>query len=131
MKKTKKYFRDQINSSYSNACSVFREAMEKYGEKRKTRGWRDAKIERVGNEWNGDIVGFCYNVRKNELIVEIYWQGDSTDGNDCVVFDRSGIVLPAESYWDGYRTREDHSDVRFDQDELYQAMKNFAVKYLN
>lgn len=128
MKKTKKYYRDAINKSYQTACTVFVEALTKYGNKCKTRGWRTANISPVSNNWNGSITGFSYSKRK--LYVDVYWQGDSTDGEDSVQFREFGIVLPSESWFDGERTREDHSDIEFEEKELYQAMKNFADKYL-
>lgn len=130
MKKTKKYYRDLINADYTSACSILKEAMDRYGDKLATRGHRKITIDRVSNNWNGSITGFCFNKFTNKLSVQIYWQGDSTDGDGAVEFNPNGITLRQESYWTGSHTRIEHSDVHFDKDQLWQAMKNFATKYL-
>lgn len=129
MKLTKKYYRDQINSSYHSAKKVFLEALLKYGPHCTTRGWRDCPIDAVPNNRNGSIIGFSYV--KKIFYVDIYWQGDLTDGEDSVPMDWTGVTLKAVSWFDGERTREDHSDVSFEPATIYTAMKKFADKYLN
>lgn len=126
MKKTKKYYRDQIAKGYDEAAAVIREAVFRYGHPQKTRGWREAPIDHVSNSHNGEITGF--NITRKVFLVDVYWQGDSTDGDNEVMFDKDGIELAAE--WDDITKSEVHSAVEFDSDKLYEAMKNFAAKYL-
>lgn len=126
-KKTKKYYRDLIAKDYNSAVSAFTEAIVKYGDKCSTRGWREVNISHVPNGQNGEIIGFSYV--KKKFYVDVYWQGDSTDGEDSVLFDRNGVCLDAE--WNEYSHEVEHGNVSFNSGQLYQAMKNFSLKYLN
>lgn len=126
-KKTKKYYRDLIAKDYNSAVSAFTEAIVKYGDKCSTRGWREVDISHVPNGQNGEIIGFSYV--KKKLYVDVYWQGDSTDGEDSVLFDRNGVCLDA--YWDDDLGEVVHGDVNFNSQHLYAAIKKFSDQYLN
>lgn len=129
MVKTKKYYRDTINSSYDAAYSVLGEVLDKYGDI-PYRSQREAIFENVSNNRNGEIRGFLYNKKLKQISARIYWQGDSTDGDDYAVIDKTGVILPAETFYDGRRTIEEHGDIMFGKEELYQAIKNLASTYL-
>ena len=77
--------------------------------------------------WNHQVKGFHLD-RKGELFIDIYWQGDSTDGDTCIsarqFIGRSTVVIPAESFFDGYRTRTIHSDLRVERKEIEEATKS-------
>lgn len=71
--------------------------------------------------WNHEITGFWLN-KNGELMIDIYWQGDSTDGNTCIsgssFRSRDTVVVPAEHFFDGSRTRIVHGDLRIEKSEL-------------
>lgn len=96
--------------------------------KKVTKEFTENKEIRLDCEFNWDhkIEGFHLN-SKNELIINIYWQGDSRDGNDYInasEFNYSNkVVIPAETFFDGYRTRTIHSDIRVERSELDDAAK--------
>lgn len=126
MKITKKYYRDLINKSYDDACKVILEAIKKYGSKEGlTRGHRQAKFDCSMNS-NHQITGFYYKP-KDHLFVDIYWQGDDTDGEKCVDFNKQGISIAPE--YDSL-DREKHGRISIYKEELYDAMKSFAKEYL-
>ena len=82
---------------------------------------------------NHQVKGFHIN-RNGELFIDIYWQGDSTDGDTCLSANafkyRDTIVIPAESFFDGYRTRIVHSDLRITRKELEEA-KESLIEWLS
>lgn len=77
--------------------------------------------------WNANIDGFG-KLADGTRTVSVYWQGDSTDGNETMRLDKvlRGATIPAESYSDGYRTRYRHGDVRVDKDMLNSALSAYA-----
>jgi len=123
MRKTKKYYRDEINKSLSHALVILPEIVSHYGKNPK--GYRGRKEIFVDTEmgWNHRITGF--NFYKGDLYINVYWQGDSTDGDDSVkiVPNKTSYRIPAEYYDDGYRTRTVHGDINIDSKELYNAIK--------
>ena len=134
-KKTAKYYRDILSGSDTRkAVSVLPEVIKKYGHKR----WSGSK----GNdelclkgytefEWNHRIDGF-FLTEKGVACVDIYWQGDSTDGNDSLRVDEciNGKTIPAEHEWLGDRTYCRHGDLRISAEEFRNALKAVA-KYLS
>ena len=84
--------------------------------------------------WNHQIRGFyigTYKDSKGKLLADIYWQGDSTDGNDSEYASALayGKVIPAEHEWLGDRTYCRHGDLRITREEFADALKAVA-KYL-
>lgn len=73
--------------------------------------------------WNHRITGFSFY--KGDLYINIYWQGDSTDGDSSVkiIPGKISYRIPAEHYDDGYITRTVHDDINIDSEELYNAIK--------
>ena len=119
MKKTKKYYRElipTITSAYKLEEVVI-EVIKKYKPRGlETEMWWDHQLK--------DLV-----VDKNKLYVEVYWQGDSTDGEDYVIFSNvynRRHTIPAKSYFDGYRTRYDHEDIRIEPSEVKELINNLV-----
>ena len=127
-KKTAKYYRDIFSGNdIRKAISALPEVIKKYGYKR----WSGSK----GNdtlymkkytefEWNHQIEGF-FLTDKGKLCVDIYWQGDSTDGNDSLYVSECiyGKTIPAEHEWLGDRTYTRHGDLRISKEEFEAAIK--------
>ena len=117
MKKTKKYYRElipTITSAYKLE-EVLIEVIKKY----KPRG---LEAEMGWDHQLKDLV-----VDKNRLYVEVYWQGDSTDGEDYVLFlnvYNRNHTIPAKSYFDGYRARYTHGDIRIEPSEVKELINN-------
>lgn len=126
MKKTKKYYRDQVAINEYHALAVLPEIVSHYGKNPK--GCRGRKEVFVDTEmgWNHRITGFSFY--KKDLYIDVYWQGDSTDGNDSIkiIPKRTNYRIPAEHFDDGIRTRTVHSDINIDSDELYEAIKKLV-----
>lgn len=128
MRKTKKYYRDLINASFDQACAILPEVVVKYGEKiDKNRYCISARSEYT---WNYRVEGFI--TVGTTVYVSIYWQGDSTDGyNDIPLADvRRGRVIPAETSFDGERTREKHGDIHVTPQSVYNAILKIAENQL-
>ena len=128
VKKTTKYYRDILaGDDTRKAVSVIPEVIRKYGIN-DTFDRHYINIETEFN-WNHQITGFTlgYNGR---LYAGIYWQGDSTDGNDCELVDNllGGKTIAAT--WDnvggtvGYVQR--HSPLNITKEEFALAVKALA-----
>lgn len=123
MRKTKKYYQNIVNRGLLSALAILPEIVSHYG--KNPRGCRGRKEIFVGTEmgWNHRITGFSFY--KKELYIDVYWQGDDTDGDASVkiVSGKTSYRIPAKHYDDGYRTRTVHSDINIDSEELYNAIK--------
>lgn len=135
-KKTAKYYRDILSGNDTRkALSVLPEVIKKYGRKRWDKYSKGNDIINLRAytefEWNHRIEGFFISDR-GELCVDIYWQGDSTDGNDSVsaISCLNGKVIPAEHEFIGGRTYYRHGDLRISREEFEDAIKAVA-KYLD
>ena len=135
-RKTAKYYREILNSgNIYNAVKLLPEIIKKFGYKR----WEDysktndsISLRRYTEfEWNHRINGFFLN-DKGKVCVDIYWQGDSTDGNDSLYADEciNGKTIPAEHEFIGGRTYYRHSDIRISREEFADAIKAVA-QYLS
>ena len=134
-RKTAKYYREILtNGTISQAVAVIPEIIKKFGRKRWSTSKHNDIIYLKGYtefEWNHQIVGF-FITDKGQLCADIYWQGDSTDGN-CSEYASSlmyGKTIPAEHEWLGDRTYYKHSDLRITAEEFKNAVKCIA-KYLS
>jgi hypothetical protein len=136
-KKTAKYYREILkNGTATQAVSILPEVIKKYGRKR----WGD-KYSKHNDiiplrgytefEWNHRINAFFLS-DKGELCVDIYWQGDSTDGNESLTARECmyGKVIPAVHEFIGGRTYTKHSDLRIGKEEFLNAVKAVA-EYLS
>lgn len=123
MRKTKKYYQNIVNQGLLPALAILPEIVSHYG--KNPQGLRGRKKIFVDTEmgWNHRITGFSFY--KGDLYINIYWQGDSTDGISSVkiVPGRISYRIPAEHYDDGYRTRTVHNDINIAAEELYNAIK--------
>lgn len=126
MRKTKKYYRDLINKDKNFAFSIAEEVITKYGTHTKTRGERTVLAE-SSFPYNCQIHGF--SIYKKKFYVDIYWQGDSTDGIAAVLFKDAivGTSIPREI--DG--SYEIHGNLQITPEMVHEALKDFAKRYLN
>ena len=136
-RKTAKYYREILNGNdIRKAISVLPEVIKKFGSKR----WASSKHNDqiyirpyTEFEWNHQIEKFGIN-DKGIVYVDIYWQGDSTDGNTSEYANNliNGRVIPAE--WDNiggsYGMVQRHGLLRITREEFTNALKAVA-KYLS
>lgn len=126
-RKTTKYYRDELVKPHNALAmeSLIKEVIAKYGGEYK----RISLSQRVDYNWNHRVEGFCTN-SKGEVLVMVYWQGDSTDGDDYVSFRevlRNGkSVIRAEHEWLGDRTYCRHGDIRVEKEEVESLIKELA-----
>lgn len=122
-RKTPKYYREELlkNHNLSTLTTLIKEVVTKYG--------KDNQISLKNDDfnWNHQVTGFRVT-SKGIVYVDVYWQGDSTDGDTCVslsdVFNRGKVTIKAEHYFDGYRTRCRHSDINV---EKYEVVKLISL----
>ena len=103
MRKTDKYFRTELRKGFDEGSAVIADVLKKHF----TGKWgTEVKVKNEFN-WNHCVEGFGLT-SKGEVYVNVYWQGDNTDGNNTVCLNdfkyRNEVVIPAESFFDGYRT---------------------------
>lgn len=129
------YYREIFAAgNISKAVSVLPEVIKKYGYKRWDKYSNGNDILRVKKytefNWNHRIESF-FLTNKGKLCVDIYWQGDSTDGDTSELASKVmyGYTIRGEYFFDGERTRETHSDIRISREEFADAIKAIA-KYL-
>lgn len=127
MRKTKKFYREQVMTSFSSAILLLPELVKKYGKNPVgRRGRQSIGVPSPSSFWNHYITNFhLYN---GKLFATVYWQGDSTDGDDVIriIPGTFNYRIPAEHYDDGYRTRTIHNDINIDSTELYDAIKRLV-----
>lgn len=135
-RKTAKYYRDLLTSgNIYNAVKALPEIIKKFGYKRwekYSKGNDTLNLRKYTEfEWNHRIDGFFLN-EKGRVCVDIYWQGDSTDGNDSLYVEEciNGKTIPAEHEWLGDRTYYRHGDLRITAEEFRNAIKAVA-QYLS
>lgn len=124
-RKTAKYYREELvkPQSMNTLNTLIKEIVTKFGSS------NDLYIGGVECNWNHWVKGF--SVGKNGILyVKVYWQGDSTDGDDYVsfneVYGRGKSVIRAETYWDGCRTRFTHGDINVEKYEVESLIKLLA-----
>lgn len=134
-RKTAKYYRNILtNGSTSQAVAILPEIIKKFGYKRWDKYSKHNDIINLRKytefEWNHRIESFYLN-DKGKVCVDIYWQGDSTDGNDSLYADECmyGKTIRGVYEWIGDRTYEKHSDIRISAEEFRDAIKAVG-KYL-
>ena len=135
-RKTAKYYRDLLTSgNIYNAVKALPEIIKKFGYKRwekYSKGNDTLNLRKYTEfEWNHRIDGFFLN-EKGRVCVDIYWQGDSTDGNDSLYAEEciNGKTIPAEHEFIGGRTYYRHGDLRITAEEIRNAIKAVA-QYLS
>ena len=135
-RKTAKYYRDLLTSGNTyNAVKVLPEIIKKFGYKRWGKYSKGNDVLNLRKytkyEWNHRINGFFLS-DKGKLCVDIYWQGDSTDGNSSLYADEciNGKTIPAEHEFIDGRTYYRHGDLRITAEEFRNAIKAVA-QYLS
>ena len=135
-KKTPKFYRDILanaDKNFSLALATMAEVIKKYG--RHPYSNYDIPAEAEFN-WNHQVNGFTLT-KKGVVYVDIYWQGDSTDGNDCLELNdfrwNNVAVIKADYYEpDRYGVREErHSPLRVERKEVIEAMQWIAKNWLD
>ena len=94
-RKTAKYYREELmkNHNLSTLTTLIKEVVTKYG--------KDNQISLKNDDfnWNHQVTGFSVS-SKGIVYVNVYWQGDSTDGDTCVslsdVYNRGKVTIQAE-----------------------------------
>jgi hypothetical protein len=128
-RKTAKYYREELmkNHNLTTLTTLIKEVVAKYG--------KDKQIRLKNDEfnWNHQVTGFSVST-KGIVYVDVYWQGDSTDGDTCVsltdVYNRGKVTIKAEHFFDGYRTRCKHSDINVEKYEVVKLISLLA-EYLS
>ena len=119
MRKTAKFYRDSLAGGFNEA--LVREVVKSYGDYGSRINLRPENFH-----WNHRPSGFSLDGKGN-LCLSIYWQGDSTDGNDEVMvrdlLRRGTVVIPAEHFFECGRTYETHGDLRVTRDELEETTR--------
>lgn len=127
MKRTKKFYREQVERSCINALAILPELVKKYGKNPiGRRGRQCIRIPSPSSFWNHYITDFHFS--NSKLFANVYWQGPSTDGDSVIqiVPGRTSYRIPAEYFDDGYRTRTVHGDLQIDVTELHEAIKRLV-----
>lgn len=93
-RKGKNYYRDAIKSSKSSAYMVLPEVLKKYGKARKISPRKTyysiivSDTEEIYTKGTSFwITGFSMSGGK--LYIKVYWQGDSTDGDEYLEFPKT------------------------------------------
>lgn len=118
-RKTAKYYREELTRPHSviDTENLIKEVCTKFGGKDKS----ISLMNRVDFNWNHRVEGFSIG-KSGRVLVRVYWQGDSTDGDDFVYLTdvlRKGVdVIPADHYFECGRTYCKHSDIRVEKYEV-------------
>lgn len=127
IRKTAKYYRESLVKSQNSTTleSLIKEICTKFGGKDKSISLH----QRVEFNWNHRVEGF--RIAKNgRVLVKVYWQGDSTDGDDYVyltdVLRKGTDVIRAQHEWLGDRTYCRHGDIRVEKYEVESLVKELA-----
>ena len=128
IRKTAKFYREELvkRQTSTDFETLIKEVCTKFGGKEKEISlWK-----RVEFNWNHRVEGFRVSSTNGRVLVKVYWQGDSTDGDDYVYLTdvlRRGIdVIPAKHYFDCGRTYEVHSDIRVEKEEIDSLIAELA-----
>lgn len=82
-------------------------------------GERYLRTPHEGSFWNGYIEGIRVD-KHGKMSLNVYWQGDSTDGNDSIPYSSRGGSLAPE--WSGGRQRR--SRVNISADDVAKAVRS-------
>lgn len=139
MRKTKKFYRESIAAQMlATPVELLKEVALKYSPKDKWHTEIYLPDDAVPFNWNHRLERIGFGKESKRLYFDVYWQGDSTDGNttvgveDVVRAVRWGreYVIPAENEWLGNRTYCRHGDLRIEKEEVENAYK-YLVKFLS
>lgn len=145
MKKTKKFYREELVKGLKQGSAVIKDIVKSYGIKKQWEDWKTKKthttyIYYIENDysWNHRIERLELYHNKICYVSVYWWQGDSTDGEGTIELDIDNImnsvlynrdyVIPAE--WEdvggewGKICR--HDPIRITADEIKSLFKNLA-----
>lgn len=136
-RKTKKFYRELISQKMLNTpVDIISEVLKKYAPANKW--WTEIYLgDKTKFCWNHKIERVGLNRETKCVYLDVYWQGDSTDGKEAVslasvlAMFRLGrdYIVPAEHEWLGNGTYCKHSDLRISKEEVENAYKAI-VAYL-
>lgn len=124
-RKTSKFYREELikkNQPLSVITELVKEVISKYG--------KDNCIYIKDNtfNWNHQVTGFM--VSKGILYVNVYWQGDDTDGYEAILFadvyNKGKVTIKAKHFFDGCRTRCTHSDINVEKNEIIEMLSHLS-----
>lgn len=111
---------------YNNLIKI----VKKYGTKEYENEYR-LRFTPIDRRWNNEITYMSYY--KNNLWLNVYWQGDSTDGDELIkfvdVWNKGEVLVQGNSFFDGYRERKDHSDFTVTKDKVKKYLTKFIEEY--
>lgn len=136
---TKNFFRDRIKSSRTEAYKLLPIILKRYGISTKVSPRRylyrlylddDNLVEGYNRDTTWWIRGFELN-NKGNVYIMVYWQGDSTDGDEYVlipnsIYDYAHIPSsqPVKTSGDYYVAR---NAINIRPKEIYEAIKNLKI----
>lgn len=121
-----KFYREELAKSQNNTMleTLIKEVLEKWGGK-----YNEITPKRVEYNWNHRVVSFSLG-KGGRVLVKVYWQGDSTDGDDFVyladVLRKGEDVIRAVHHFDCGRTYEVHSDICVEREEVLNLVKSLV-----
>ena len=137
VRKTKKYYREEVKASMKRAFDAIPEICKKYGVQNKIsprkssyKIYTDNRVEGWSKDTTWWIEGFYLDSNK-KVYVMVYWQGDSTDGNEYIEFKSDlydCISLPPTqainmgSYW--YVAR---NGINIYPNDIWEAIKGIKL----
>lgn len=136
VRKTKKYFKEEIKASMKRAFESLPEICKRYGDKVKLSPRKSSYTiytENKVTDRSGDttwwIKGFYLSSKK--ISVMVYWQGDSTDGDEYIEFKSDmyhNISLPpSEPINLGDRWYIKRDGIVITPQNIYEAIKGIKL----
>ena len=125
-RKTMKFYREELAKSQNNTMleTLIKEVLEKWGGK-----YTEITPKRVEYNWNHRVESFLLG-KNGKVLIKVYWQGDSTDGDDFVyladVLRKGEDVIRAVHHFDCGRTYEVHSDICVEREEVLNLVKSLV-----
>jgi hypothetical protein len=123
-RKTAKYYRESLsNVNVSEGIiPLLKEIIINFGES--NRIMLDGEIG-----WNYQLKGLSLS-NDGKLYVYLYWQGNDTDGYNYVSFYdvcvRGKVIIKAEYFFDGYRTRCIHGDIVITKEDVSKLVSKLS-----
>jgi hypothetical protein len=114
------------DKNWQTMFDTLKKIVKKYGNE-----YGDLYFTPSGRFWDHQIEGM--RLIKNKLFINIYWTGDSTDGNELVKFidawNSGRYIIPKKTFFDGTRTRTTHGDIEVTKNEVIEYINKFINEY--
>lgn len=131
-RKTKGFYQQAVLVNKTQAFIFLKEIIKKYGHSSKWFARRNKYYLSVNDNWNNTrgqdwkIEGFI--LISNKIYVDVYWQGDSTDGNEWVEFKGdlydNLYIEPSDPIKFGGRWEVARQGITISTTDIYNAIKN-------